>query len=113
MVSRADTTVDEWQRNNLTKYDTAQKGRSALVGATIRNLKAETAVMCGDTVACLFNDFKKFFDTMDMKTIIEQAKDTGFPLVALLYILTIHYAPRVLQVNGQYCAKPINILQSI
>ena len=60
----------------------------------------------------IFNDYEKFFDTLDIETLISEAIDSMFPLDALVLALEQHLAPRILQVGG-CSSKAIRVFQSI
>lgn len=112
MAMRADSSVRQWENDNLQEYDKASVGSSALLAALKRNLAAEIAHWLGKSFAAVFNDFEKYFDTMDLETIINEAFATKFPLGPLAFSLQQHMAPRVLQANG-CSSKLININASI
>ncbi len=100
MAMRVDEEVPLWEKNNAQAYDKARAGSSALHAALWRNLLAEVANWLGEKFANVLNDFAKFFDTLDIKTILQEAIYTDFPLAKLCFALQQHLAPRVLQANG-------------
>ena len=112
MCLRADDEINEWEDNNKQKYDKATKKSSALLAALWRNLMAELAYWLGDQFAAVLNDFEKFFDTLDIETLMVEAVHTDFPLRKLCFALQQHLAPRILQANGN-SSKPLTVNQSI
>ena len=85
---------------NSTPFDTAQVGSSALIAAMKRNLRAQLAYWLGEGAAAVFNNFEKFFDTVDVSTLVVEAVKTSFPSSVLSFLLQQHLAPRVVQANG-------------
>jgi hypothetical protein len=112
MALRADDKVQCWEHDNKQGYDTAKAGSSALLAALARNLTAELAHWLGLQFASIYNDYHKFFDTLDLLTVMLQAIRTGFPLDRLAFALQQHIAPRVLQANG-YSSIPMQVWKSI
>ena len=98
--------------NNKTKYDTAAIGSSALTAALKRNVWAEVAKFLGGFSACVFNDFEKFFDTLDIPTLLTEAIYAEFPARKLVLVLQQHLAPRMIQANG-YSDDPMQVFRSI
>ena len=112
MPLRADHHVRDWEKDNIQPYDKASVGASALTAALNRNLRGELAFWLKRHFAAIFNDFEKFFDTLSIQTLMEEAIHTGFPIDKLCFALQQHLAPRVLQSSG--CAsEPIEVFQSI
>ena len=109
---RADQQVRQWELDNKQSYDTASVGSSALLAALSRNLAAEVAHWLGLEFASIFNDYEKYFDSMDLETLFVEAVMIGFPLAPLVFAMQQHMAPRILTVNG-CSSKPININASI
>ena len=112
MFMRTDKKIREWEINNMEDYDSARIGGSALHAALKRNLRAEVAFWLGHESAAMFNDFEKFFDTIDIKILIQNALDEGFPPVMLALVLQQHLAPRVIQANG-FSSDPMSVVKSI
>ena len=50
----------------------AKPGSSALVAALVRNVVAETAYHNNDQTICAFNDFDKYFDTIDIPDLVKK-----------------------------------------
>ena len=111
MQCRTDQTIKEWELRNLQPYDSACKNSSS-AKALLRNLTAEVAMWLGKFSAGVFNDYHKFFDTIDIPTLVSQAVQTGFPARQLALALQQHTAPRIIQVSG-HCAQPIQVFKSI
>ncbi len=112
MTGKCDTNVKGWEARAVGSFDTAVKGSSDLSAACLRNLMAEVAVLCGFISGGLFNDFIKFFDTIDIPILIDRAEKAGSPLPDLALILFMHTAPRVIQ-HATACSFPIQIFKSI
>ena len=89
-------------------YDTSGKGKAALTAAAYRGLEAEVYQYTEEQVIGAFHDFAKFFDTIDIKILIQQAKEHQFPIVDLCMTMLQHLAPRIIQCQG-FCSKPILI----
>ena len=62
----ADEEIKEWELSHSDPFDTAQVGASALLAALKRNLRAEIASWLGQHCISVFNDFNKFFDSLDI-----------------------------------------------
>ncbi len=112
MPLRADNEVRNWELENKQDYDKASVGSSALLAALKRNLSAEIAHWLGKEFATILNDFDKFFDTVDLKTLMTEAIHSGFPISQLAFALQQHLAPRVLQACKQ-SSTPVQIVKSI
>ena len=89
-----------------------KKGHSALDAALYRNIVAEIAHWLNQYVACALNDFHKFFDTINISSLIIESIYTKYPPVDLTLALQQHMAPRVIQVGG-FSSSPVNITHSI
>ena len=92
--------------------DEAEEGSSAISAALRRNAKAEVCFWLGKHFATILNDMEKYFDTLDLTTVMVESVCTGFPQKQLAYALQQHMAPRVVQANGR-SSMPINIRKSI
>ncbi len=112
MWCRANKSVKEWEQNNTQPYDTATIGSSALTAALCRNLQMEVASLLGFHSAAIFDDYEKFFDTMDVPILIQEAAAVKYPLDTLSISMQQHLAPRVIQANG-FSSRPICVCRSI
>ena len=112
MALRADNEVREWECNNLEPFDSAAIGSSALLSALWRNLQSEIAAWLGIHSGSIYNDYDKFFDRIDVLTLLTNAIKCGFPTVQLAFSLQQHLAPRLIQANG-FSSQPIPIYKSI
>ena len=112
MALRTNNTVPQWEADNKQPYDTASKGASALTAALVRNVRAEIAAWLGLHSAAVFNDYHKFFDTMDIEVLVHEAIKNNFPIAELTLALQQHLAPRVVQVAG-VSSKPTAVFKSI
>ena len=100
MALRADTRVRNWEVEHKQPYDTATIGSSALLVALKRSSCAELASWLGSYFASIYNDWEKYFDTLDLETVMTEAVYNDFPLPQLAFALMQHMAPRVIQANG-------------
>ena len=112
IAARCDKTVAEWESKHTASYDTSGKGCSALQAALLRASLAEVSVALNSHAGGVFHDFSKFFDTIDVHALIQQATTSAFPLPALIFALSIHLSPRTIQFQ-QSCSAHISIQQSI
>jgi len=112
MLMRADVDIREWELNNSAPFDTAKIGSSALLAALKRNLRAELACWLGEIALAVFNDFEKFFDSLDIPKLLEQAVLTSFPPSILSFLLQQHLAPRVIQASG-FTSEALQVFRSI
>ena len=104
--------VAEWENINTCPFDTAGKGKSALLAAAYRSIKAEVYSQTEDQVIAVFHDFEKFFDTIDLPILIEKALELDFPVLDLALTIMQHMAPRVIQCDS-FCSKPMLVNRSI
>ena len=104
--------VQHWEESTDTVHESAGKGKSALAAALIRNITAEVTVGCGGFVGALLNDFEKFYDHIDISTLILQGIKHNFPLEWLVILIVQHTAPRVLKA-GTILSQPIGVTSSI
>ena len=92
--------VAEYERTNAYRGDSATAGASAVRAAEDRALEAELANFEGQQTITLLWDIKKFFDSIDISKLIEEAEATGFPLRQLALSLAVHLAPRRLMLGS-------------
>ena len=71
LSAQCDTTVQGWERIHTANYDTSGKGQSALQAALFRTVLAEVSVATGKFSGGIFHDFQKFFDTINVQTLIQ------------------------------------------
>ena len=114
MINSVSSSVKTWEENISAncQYDTAKKGSNALDAALARNLLSEVAFWLKRAFGAAFNDYHKFFDTIDINILLEQALYSEYPTTSLLLALQQHLAPRVIQVSG-FASTPVNITHSI
>ena len=84
---------------NAFEHDSATAGASAVAAAEDRAMEAELARLGGLCTISTLLDLKKFFDSIDTATLIQLAKDLGFPMKQLALSLVIHQAPRRLKLG--------------
>ena len=100
ILCRCDEEVSSWEKSHKQPYDSSGKGSSAFFSALLRNARAEIAAWIGHSVAAIFNDYDKFFDSIHIPELLREAIFTHFPPVQLALALQQHLAPRVIQVAG-------------
>ena len=74
---RLDKEIRQWEMNTISGFDSAKVGSSALIAGLRRNLKAEIAYWLQLQSAAVFNDFRKFFDTLDIEVLVKNAIELG------------------------------------
>ena len=94
--------VREWDKKVGSRYDSAMQGSSPKIAAAIRALEMEQKTIRGEYVIQIMWDVAKYFDSLDIKTLIERAVRYEFPLEPLVMGLQVHRAPRVLKVGNTY-----------
>lgn len=109
---RARGDVADWEEILTGDFDTAGKGKSALVAAAYRNLEAEFFSYTEEQVIATFHDFEKFFDSIHLPTLIHNVIAHEFPILDLALTIMQHMAPRVIQCAG-FCSRPILTNSSI
>lgn len=65
-----------------------------------RNLSAELGHWLGYFFASIYNNWEKYFDTLDLETVMTEAVYNELPLPQLAFALMQHMAPRAIQANG-------------
>ena len=111
-LCRSDSSVAEWESIHTAPFDTAGKGKSAIVALSVRNLKAEVGNVLGYTVVRAFNDIEKFFDSVNLDVLCSSALQHHFPKGMLVLAVAQHTPPRVIQL-GAFCGDPITVTSSI
>lgn len=109
---RARGDVADWEELMTGDFDTSGKGKSALIAAAYRNLKAEVYNFIEEQVIATFHDFEKFFDSIHLPTLIQNAIDQEFPILDLALTIMQQMAPRIIQCAG-FCSRPIITNNSI
>lgn len=99
----------QWEDNNTGSFDTAGKGKFALLAAAYRSIKAEIYGQTEDQVIAVCQDFEKFFDRIDLPILTENALELDFPVLDLALTIMQHIAPRVIQCDSS-CSKPILVI---
>ena len=112
MLMRANTQTRQWEKDNAASFDSCRSGSSALQAALVRNLRAELGFWLGEHVASVFNDFEKFFDSIDIPILLQEAIHCNFPPQLLSFLLQQHLAPRAIQANG-YTSEAMIVYKSI
>ena len=72
---------------------------SAVAAAEDRALEAEVARFMGMTTMTTLWDLKKFFDSINIRVLVELAMELGFPVKQLAFSLVVHQAPRRLKLG--------------
>jgi len=109
---RGRNSVAVWESFMTAGYDTAGKGKSALLAAAYRSIKAEVYSLTEDQVIGVFHDFAKFFDTIDIEILINKAIEADFPMLDLALTIMQHVAPRIIQCDS-FCGEAIIVNRSI
>lgn len=102
---RSRNEVALWEEDNTGDFDTAGKGKSALIAAAYRGLQAETYKYTEEQVIGVFHDFEKIFDTIDLATLMQKTRECNFPILHLALTMQQHVAPRIIQCDGS-AAEP-------
>lgn len=89
--------MDGYKSKNAFIIDSAKKGASAVTSAEDRASMAELAHLSGMRTYTLLWDISKFFDSIQLPSLIAEAKATHFPVHQLALSLTVHSAPRRLR----------------
>ena len=77
--------------------DSAKAGSSSIVAAEERALETELAKAEGQHVLVVSWDFTKFFDTINVQVLFEEAAKLGFPLRQLVLSTIVRHSPRSLK----------------
>ena len=70
MAIRAVHGAADWEKTFSQHYDKAKSNSSAHFAAVQRNFRLELHSWSGNVSAVVFNDFAKFFDTIDIQTLL-------------------------------------------
>ena len=92
--------IKQWDATNTPSWDTASPGHSAETAAGSRLWLMELAHLSGNAAAALLWDLDKFFDTINLHDVRRIAVDFGYPRRELALALSMHRAPRLLQMAG-------------
>ena len=104
--------VEDWEEDYTGEFDTAGKGKSALLAAAYRSIEAEVYNYTEEQVIGVFHDMAKFFDTIDIPVLVSKAKELEVPVLDIMLTLHQHLAPMIIQCEG-FCGEPILITRSI
>ena len=85
--------VAEYESRNAFHGESATAGASAVRAAEDRALLAELEAREGQQTVTLLWDLKKFFDSINIPKLVEEAEETGFPIKQLALSLAVHLAP--------------------
>ena len=89
-----------WEASEVEEWDLCRPGRSALDAAFERSLDCEVAVRTGQHCGAILWDFEKFFDTVPVDILLNNALAAGFPVIDLILGLSMHGGVRYLQAMG-------------
>ena len=92
--------VKSWANDNVSDYDYAAAGRSAVHSAALRSWMNELAVLSGRHVGSLLWDIEKFFDSLQPRLIIQRGLEMGYPIIDLILAMSMHMAPRFMVLSG-------------
>ena len=104
--------VRRYEVEHMAEWDKSRPGASALTAAYERSIDMERGVLSKQAVGAMLWDFEKFFDTINVATVLAEGELLTFPLTDLVLGLDMHLAPRRLQVHG-VVSQPITVLGSI
>ena len=92
--------IIKWELAHQGPWDAAVKGSSALRAGLLCLLRDEMAIRLGkDTLVTLW-DMEKFYDNIDIETLIEEAAMLEYPTILLSLGLQMQMAPRGLRCYG-------------
>ena len=94
--------VREWADLVSMENDTAMKGKSPMVETAYRQLKVEMYTTLGYHVAVILWDIRKYFDSLDVPTLVNRAQDAKFPMEQLVLSMQAHRACRIIRMEGNY-----------
>ena len=98
--------VKHWNSNVALDVDSARAGASSGLAATDRMLSIEIARAEQHHVLCLLWDMWKFYDSILLPTLAQEAKFHGYPLLAFVLGAMVHVGPRFM-VQSKAVALPI------
>ena len=78
----------------------SSKGSSALRAGLLSLLRDEMAIRLGKDSLVTLWDMEKFYDNIDIATLIEEAAGLQYPIMLLSLGLQMHMAPRGLRCYG-------------
>ena len=67
-----------WDNNYHGWWDDAVKGNSALRSGLLRRIYEEVATRNGQPAVCMFFDMEKFYDSVCLRKLIDQALERNF-----------------------------------
>lgn len=91
--------LDKFEKENAYRLDSAKAGASAVKAAEDRALEAELCQLQGKCGCTILWNVSKFFESINIKLLVEEAEQIGFPLEELALSLTMHQAPRCLRIG--------------
>ena len=98
--------LEESEKTNAFRNDSAKAGASAAIAAEDRALEAELARADQQDTLTMLYDMKKFFDSLNVAKLFELANDCPFPSKQLVLSMIVHHAPRRLKL-GKALSEPI------
>ena len=84
----------QWEKDHAVDWDTCLPGSSALTAALAKAGQAELALLARDHFAACLLDMTKFFDMVDLPTLVRPAERHELPIEMLNHALGMHTAPR-------------------
>ena len=91
--------LEDFEEKHAYCKDSAKKGASAEYAAEERALEAEIKHLLGKSTCTMLWGYRKFFDSIDIQTLIKEAVMVGFPIMELALTLINHLAPRRLKMG--------------
>ena len=89
--------VRSWDKEVGHIHDSALEGRKPLLETVKRAAHMEAGFIRKKCVIAVLWDAEKFFDSLDIPTLVSRAVDLGFPPEVMILGLQIHRAPRVMK----------------
>ena len=90
----------EWGDANVSDFDYATRGNSALSSGALRAWSNEVASISGQDSLSILWDIWKFFDSIAPSDVLRAAVDAAYPPSELVLALSMHVAPRCMILNG-------------
>lgn len=99
LMALDDERLKQFESEQAYDKDSAKAGASTSRAAEDRALNRDLRAAQGKQTCTMLWDMANFFDTLDIRILIEEAEAAQYPMEELLLILTIHQAPRRLKIG--------------
>ena len=104
--------LGEWDKTRAGHWDAALSGHSALRAAAWRALGDESMAWIGGSVATVWLDVAKFFDSLDPLKLIHKLTQLEFPPLVLFMQLQLHWSTRIIR-SASCVSQPIQVSRSV